>query len=340
MKLNYHKWATIQIDNEYFSNGEYSGFNLVPTSDTLRKMNNYHVKVQKQGNLFTMYLGMANDEPFVIAEAFKNLDYLDFQITVADYEFFNYTVVTNTEAQVFCFQNTNGTSLSQSDEGVVSENDLVSIAVKNLTIQLPEKQVTFQLKDYSGDVLFSKDVDGQLNKNYSIALEGYEDGLHTLDIDGQEQKLYIATSGLEDNGLGFINIDIQQVVSQFKEPINYQLQFNVKSVFWQYQIVVPSNRKIQVLEMEVLDADTKPFSGPEQKTIVGGQEAKIFTSSSPKELQNSLENPPSLNIIYSNDFSNRKNELEIKLPNFETDQIVKLDEGGNSSFIATRIVYV
>jgi hypothetical protein len=50
---------------------------------------------------------------------------------------------------------------------------------------------------------------------------------------------------------------------------------------------------------------------------------------------------PQLQVNYSNEFSNRENLLEIKLPNPETEQLKKFNQKENDgSFLSSTIVYV
>ena len=65
--------------------------------------------------------------------------------------------------------------------------------------------------------------------------------------------------------------------------------------------------------MNISGLTDEKYQGPVEQEIIGGQTAQVFTTANPLPLQNKLEESPQLQVTYSNDFSNRKNQMEIKL---------------------------
>lgn len=93
--------------------------------------------------------------------------------------------------------------------------------------------------------------------------------------------------------------------------------------------------------MTISGINDEKYQGPTDQQIIGGQTAQVFITSDPLQLQNKLEKSPQLLVTYSNDFSHRKNEMEIKLPNPDAEQVKKYNQGENEgSFFSSTIVYV
>ena len=345
MNLNYHKWLDFEVTNSYFSSGESSGFHLVPFQKTTRQMKNYEIMMKKGSNRISFYAGIGVAETFVIDTEFKGLNDLYFQLINEDHLFFNYTDVPFVnDNELYYYEN--GINSSEPNlfhkSDYVNKEDLIGYKPKKFNIQLSGNEVKIEVKTGAGKIINSTIISGSDVKNYLVNLTHYDDGVYQLWMNDELQEtFFISNEEIVKGCMGIIKIDVNKIIIQYQNELKYSIKFNARFVYWQYQVVVPKSRKIEVFEMNVLGIDNEEYIGPIEKEIIGGQTAQVFTTSKAMQLQNKLETNPQLTVTYSNEFSNRKNELELKLPNPEAEQIKKYNQGENEgSFFLPTIVYV
>lgn len=345
MNLNYHKWLTLEITNNYFSSGISSDFHLIPFQKSTNNMKNYQVLIKKIKNTISFHAGISISKPFNINEEFKGLDELYFQLINEDPLFFNYTNIPMVSNQkIYYYENGIHPKaphlLHKSD--FVNEDDLIELKPKISNIQLPDNEVTVTVKTDDDNIIFSRKVDGTKSSNYLINLNHCNDGVYQLWMnDKLQETFFISNEEIHENCSGIIKIDTNKIIDQYQNQLKYSINFDARFVYWQYQVVVPKSRNIKVIKMNISGIDDETYNDPIEKEIIGGQTALIFTTSEAIQLQHKLEVNPLLTVTYSNEFSNRKNELELKLPNPEPEQIKKYNqEKDEVSFFSPTIVYV
>lgn len=333
-----------KVMNNYFTDGVCSDFGMIPFKSTSRDMRNYEILMKKEGNLFSFYAGINIQESFDINTNFNGLKDLFFQLVNKDELFFNYTAIPSVnEQQLYYFENAANTSNPQffQKSQFVTQQDLIGYKPKRFNVQLPNKEVIVEIKTTNNHLVTTAKIDGSIVKNYLISLKQYDDGVYQLWLDNQLQQTFFMSEDIVQNCIGIVRINMEEIIAQYSNNTVYTINFNTRSVFWEYQVVVQKNRKIKVIEMNISGLNDEKYLGPVEQEIIGGQIAQVFTTSNPLPLKNKLEESPQLQVIYSNDFSNRKNQMEIKLPNPNTEQIKKYNQGENKgSFFSSTIVYV
>ena len=222
------------------------------------------------------------------------------------------------------------------------EIDLVSYKPKEFNIQLPNYEVNIEIKTSDNQSVKKVTVDGTKVKNYLLNLSHLDNGVFQIWLNDKLKETFFASSeAMAENCVGIIELNMPELISEYLSKLNYSIDFNTRSVYWRYEVVVRNSRKIQVTEMKVVGANKEVYNGPVEKQIIGGQTAQVFTTSEPIKMQNKLDQNPQLEMIYSNEFSNRQNQLDLKLPNPEAEQIKKINQGENKGlFCSSTIVYV
>lgn len=342
MNLHYHKWMELKVTNNYFQEGMCSDFDVIPFKDTSHKMRNYEVLMKKESNTFSWYAG--TKETFTVA-ALDGLEDLYFQLINSDSLFFNYTdIPLIAENQLYYFHNNANSDSPQlfQKSQFVNKQDVIGIKSKQFNVMLPNNnEVVLEIKNSDDSVVVNTTLDGTKVNNYALSLAQYDNGVYQLWLNNQLQEtFFMSNEGVAENCIGIVKLNVKDIIARYP-TVEYSIDFTARSVYWQYQVVVPKSRKIQVINMNVSGVNNEEYQGPENQEIIGGQTAQVFTTSAPILLQNVLKENPQLQVTYSNDFSNRKNQLEINLPNPDAEQIKKYNQGENeNSFISSTIVYV
>ena len=105
--------------------------------------------------------------------------------------------------------------------------------------------------------------------------------------------------------------------------------------------MLPTSRRIEVTTMEIQGMENEKYEGPVKENLMGEQTAEVFTSDIPLQLREELDKHPQLNLVYVSEFSNRTDELEMKLPNPSVELITKnTNEENEVSFFSSTIIYV
>jgi len=345
MNVHYHKWLDLEVTNNYFSNGGSPHFEVLPFSETARQMKNYEILMKKGSNVFSFYAGEGIEESFTMHQNFKGLDNLYFQLINNDPLFFNYSDISaKSEQELYLFQNTSKSEESNQlqTNQYVSEQDLIGYKPKVFNITLPNKQVNIEIKTDNGESVKKESIDGIKVRNHLLNLNSLDDGVYQVWLDGQFQETFFTTSEeLPQNCVGILKLNIKDLVSKNESTLKYTIDFNARSVYWQYEVVVRHLRKINVKEMKVVGVNKEDYNGPKEQQIIGEQIAQVFTTPNPIQMQYKLEESPQLQVTYSYEFSNRENLLEMKLPNPEVEQLKKFNQEENdNSFLSSTIVYV
>ncbi|NND62729.1 MAG: hypothetical protein HKN48_06000 [Flavobacteriaceae bacterium] len=120
-----------------------------------------------------------------------------------------------------------------------------------------------------------------------------------------------------------------------------QLSFMSRNVYWEYSIIIPEGRNIQVESMSIDGGTLGEFNGPVESLIMNTQKSQNFTSKEPIKLIRSLESNPVIKFSYITPPNNNSQNLELKLPNLNPNQLAKYGEGPlKGRFYVKTIVYV
>ena len=291
------------------------------------------------------YAGKENQVPFDINHDFNGLNDLYFQLINNDPLLFNYSdLPLSGDQQIFYFENRiNAETFNQMQQSTyVSKDDIVAAKMKKFNIQLPESTQSVEIRGSENESIIKEIFDNDAEPaNYQVNLTQQNDGMHELWINNELQEKFFCSSGFSPNCFGVVHFNIKEIVANYGKGFDYKLQLNARSVYWQYQVIVPLTRKIEVIEMKVSGINGENYEDPEEQQIVGGQTAQVFISPSPLQLQYSLETNPLLQLTYTNPFSNGNKQMEIKLPNPGAEELKRNNQvGDDDSFLVTTIIYV
>ncbi len=346
MYINYYKWMALKVTNNYFLNGVCPYLEMLPLRNTVHQIKNYQILIRKESNMFSFYSGVsAETETFSLSDSFNGITDLFFQLVSVDPLFFNYTdILPVSDNQFYYFENSiNPDNLQVMQRSkFVSGKDIVSCKPKIFNIIMPDKKVSLEIKQNDGLIIKSEIIDGNIIRNLLLNLSGFDDGIYMLWLDNELQETFFMTNeNIVENCIGILRLNMKEIISQNQDNLEFSIDFNARSVFLQYLIVVQKSRKINITEMSVSGTGDDKYEGPVDQEIPGGQQAQVFTSPNPVLMQNQPEKTPQLKVTYSNDFSGRKKQLEIKLPDPGAEQIEKYNHGKNEgSFFSTTIFYV
>ena len=343
MKTNYHKWLELKVINNYFPRGICEVLNIVPSKETARHFKNYNMLMKKNGNRFSFYIGTASQSTFDFNKDFEGLTDLYFQVITDDPLFFNYTDIPYLNGQQICyFDNTSNPEVPDrlQQNQFTGTEDLIAFKQKRLTVQLPAGKTDLEIKKNDGESIKKVSVDGSKAKNYQLDLNSQDEGVYELWLNNQRQEIFFLGGKLPENCLGVLHFNIENLIHGDNGP-RYNLTFNARSVYWQYRVVVRETRKIEVVDMRITGVREEKYAGPEKQQIADGRTAQVFTTTTPVRLQYRLAVNPQLQLTYSNDFSDKTNQLDINLPNPDIEELKKYHQGEHEgSFLLSTIVYV
>lgn len=337
--VKYYKWLDLKITHRYFSTGLYQSSQLVPFAESARILKNYSIILQNNNGYFSFYSGIPENETFLIEQNFSQLTTLNFQIITDDYLFFNYTdFPAKNVGQLFYFKNENIKSSLQKSE-YVSGDDIVWVHKKYFIFSKETSTDQVVIMDLKGNRVWHDTSD---KMNVQINMTALADGIYEIWTNEERVETFFSSSEeLSESAIGIFQLDIEVLIQQNTQENSLSLDFNARAVYWQYQLIVPPSRNIQISEIKITSEGSEKYEGPTQREIVGGQIAHVFTSSIPLPLQERFSINPTLEMSYSDDLSNNKKELEIKLPNPSAENLSRNNrEGDEDSFQSTTIVYV
>jgi hypothetical protein len=341
MDLKYHNWLNIEVTHNYFVEDVCSIIDFAPFKDTTTISKNYNILIQKKSNTTSFFIGNRNTQ--ITSEDFHAIEPLYFQIISENNHFHNFTNINPTEHTILNFQTTPqniNTGRLQNGTYVSTEN-LISFKPPHFNISIPNKEVHLEIKTSQGNSILTQTIDGQKVSNYSVNLTNQDTAIYQIWVDNIEQESFLLISGgLHENCIGILCIDPLELLKSNNET-TLQLNFQTRSTYRKYQIIVSNKRKITVSSISIKGISDEKYTGPEETPIINGQIAQVFTSSTPIPLQKEPVSHPQLNINYTNQFSNRNNELEILLPNPNVETLKPYHSDKDSiSYCSTNIVYV
>lgn len=340
MNSNYHKWLEIEITNNYFEKDTIAFCDVVPFEETKRAFKNYELLMDRNDNRITFYVGAKPGDSYQATEAFNGLEQLHFLLMNQDALFFNYTdIPLPVDEQMYYFKNGNQAYLQEG--AYVSTKDQVVYVPQFLTLTLPDTDVNIQIKDGQGKVLIqeqSKNV-----RSYPIKLNALPTGYYELWLDGQlSRKMLVTGQEIPQGCFAVLTLNIEDILAKSDtESTIYTLDFNARSALFQYQVVVSDRRKITIENLSITDELGIDYSGPVAQKIIGNQSAQVFTTTDPVKLVSNRKAVPQLQIQYTNEYSDRLNQMNRGLPQPNIEDLQTVNTGMNSGeFLITTIVYV
>jgi len=345
MNVNYHKWLELELTNSYFLDAVSTDISIIPTPETSRLLDNYNILLHSRINLFHLFIGVDSASEFSFSESFNGLKTLEFQLLANNNLFFNYTDLPQVfDTELFFFGNTDASekSTSLSKNQFASSEDIVTLKSKVFDINIESGSNLLEIKDQNEAVIMDIDLSINETPGVQINLNQFNSGLYDIYIDDQfKERIYISNGNLAVNCFGILNINMDTLRDRTEANVNYSINFKARPVFWQYKVIIPESRKIEVLGIEIKGAGDETYSNPVEEPIVGGQTAKVFTSNMVLPLQYTLAEHPQLQLEYTNEFSDRKNEMEISLPNPGAENLRKFNTGEHAdAFFSSTIIYV
>ena len=345
MDIRYHKWLELEVTHTYFKDNVCSVLNTVPTGTTAQLFKNYQILLKRHANKLSLFVGLAEGESLDVLKQFEGISNLYFQILQEDNFFFSYTdFAFSIEEELLFFSNLNkeasANQLQQSQ--FTNKTDLVSKRPDVFSIGLKTEDTSLEIKNSEGTSIINEAVSNAENPNYVVNLSGQESGVYQLFINGQlMDTFYMNSERFIQNTIGVIQLNMESLKNSYEDGLTYHIDFDSRLVHRQYKVVLPTARKIEVTTMEIQGMEGEKYEGPVKEKLIGDQTAEVFTSDIPLQLKIELDKHPQLNVVYTSEFSNRTNELEIKLPNPGLEGITKnINEENEVSFFSSTIIYV
>jgi len=337
MDIKYHNWLNIEVTHTYFTNSICTNIHFTPLQNTVTSCKNYNILLQQKLNTTSFYVG--NKKSTFEKEDFRAIQPMYFQIISEDLFFFNYTDISAKPSALLFFETSANIDIQNSD--FASDKNLILHRPLVFNISLPYNNVQIEIQPMYGDPIISTSVDGTKNSEYNINLSSQESGVYQLLINGEiKETFFVSSKELDTNCIGVLCIHPLDVISQSLDtPL--KIRFQTRSTYREYQIVVPSKRKINISEMTVSGGDGEKYNGPEQTKMFNGQTAQVFTSAIPLPLEKEPKTHPKLYLDFTNQYSNRSNQMEMLLPNPNTQNLKPYNrKGDTNSFCSSNIVYV
>ncbi len=340
MNIQYNKWLDIVFSHTYFKDGKSNIFELIPLQDTSRILRNYNILMDKRVNVFSFFLGLQSGEN--LNEQLQSINDLYFQMTISDFQFFNYTELEpNSGSKLFYLSNaiTDENTHQLQKSANVSTQDLIEIKPKRFTVKVPSGETTIDIKNASGISIFQKSVSVLNEVDYSIDISNQDDGKYELWINNALEELFFASSQeLLPNCFGIVHLNIATLLKNNQEDMGYRIDFKSREVYRKYQIIIPDSRNIDVTSIQIKSPQGDLYEGPLENEIIGGQTAQVFKSKNKIAFQQEPDASPELTVSYTSRVSHTASTLDIKLPNPDVGSISK--EENEESFFSSTIVYV
>ncbi|UTW66989.1 hypothetical protein KFE94_02415 [bacterium SCSIO 12643] len=337
MDITYHNWLNIEITHLYFTDGICSNIHLNPFQNTSTICQNYNILLHQKQNTTSFFVG--NKKSNYTQEDFLAITPMYFQITSDDLYFFNYTNISPTPDSLLFFETSSHINIQNGD--YASAKNLISHKPLVFDISIPYNNVQIEVQPIHGRPFISESVDGTQNSEYNVNLVTQETGVYQILLNGEvEETFFISTVELNPNCIGILYLNPLEVISQnLSTPL--KINFQTRSTYREYQIVVPTKRKINISSITIQGGNGEKYSGPKEDKILNGQTAQVFTSTSPLPLEKEPKTHPKLYLDYTNQYSNRTNQMEVLLPNPDTQNIKPYNlKGDSNSFYSSNIVYV
>lgn len=335
---------SLSILHTYFSNNECDVLSLTPIKESKREMKQLDLLLNPDINQFSIFAAYNATQGFSWQKLTNVVDELYFFVLNSDNNFLNYTNVPLViDNKTYYFTNSKGSSGMQKGKQVAAA-DRVNLTDLQFNIDIPKNpSVVVTVKDAYGKTVINQTIDGTKQDTFIIDLMIFGSGYYKLYIAGKLNQSFLAIAEmLPVNCLGVLRVDLKAITAEQSKnlPVNYQLNFQTRSTFWVYQVVISPNKKIEVESMTIQSKGGYTYSGPVQTPIVGGNTASVYTSTKVIPLQEQSSNTQTLKVIYRNPFSERKNEMDVPMPFPDVSSIQQQSGKKAVSYVSNKIIYV
>jgi hypothetical protein len=253
MEVTYHQFLNIRANHAYYKNGVSAVFNLVPFELTSRQMQNYSILLNSNANSFSLFSGVNSDESFDIETQFSGIDDIYFQLVVSDPYFFNYTALQISSAgPQFLLSNKDKPSDSAQlhDNEFVSASEAIQIRPPQSNYVIPDGDVKLEVKNSDGEVVIKNEQSNPQQTNFLLDLRNEESGVYELWLNNEiKEQFFLTEQSLQPGCIGIVHLDMATLIDNFTNEMAYHINFDSRSVYWRYKIVVPTNR--QLLEVNI-----------------------------------------------------------------------------------------
>lgn len=347
MNQKFSPLFSLSISHEYFVGSICRNCCLVPFPTSEIELKKYELLLRSFQNQTQLYAAMPPDfQTTDWKERLAAIPDLFFYLQVSDPNFLNYSdlPLEITPSQTYYFTNQPKTEQLQQGAFVSSQDQLTHKSMR-FNIDLPQQsKIQFVLNDAQGKQLITQELDGTKQNSYLVDVNPWGQGLYEVEINGKlALKLLALQKDLPEQALGVIQIKTNNLVESLAagQTMNYALQFQTRSSFWEYTVVLASNRSIEVLEMGISTSEGQAYTGPVKDNTLSGEEANIYTSPEQLALQEEPTAAQSLKMQYKNQYSSRKTALEMTMP-YPTGTSLRTEMGTNGqlSYFSNQIVYV
>jgi hypothetical protein len=342
-QLTYYKWFSIEVTHDYFQKLAYSNFNVVPITSTAKAQRNFEIKINQQSNILTFYVGIRNVATFEIQEALKGLEMLTYELQFTNFLFKNYTDILWTNEPFVMLFTPNDRQLF-TNQPKVSSSDCIARRTNFFSFNVPTNCKQLFVVNAMGEKISSFQFEDTLPSQVFINVSQQDEGLFAIWVNNELFEQFYVSSQPTFHTIGVLQLPINKMiefVQNANESKQFTLAFSARKSYWQYQVVINPNRKIESSSLTIEGVLSETYENPSPKVLPGGNKAMVFTSSKPLKLADRLQNYPKLTVKYKFNYSNQAHELEIKLPTPELLSMRKYEDGEDGmSFLSTTIVNV
>ncbi len=344
MQLLYKEFVNVNLNHTYFVDGLNGEFSIIASNETKVKMKNFNILGKLRTKDFKLFCGLIS-ENHQIADEIRGLEGVYFFLINNDPYFFNYTnlgLVKSYEEILYLTQGKGNNEGLHVNESVSDEDKLVLSSLRfNLALKA-EESTKIELKNKSGNVLIDYLSDKE-ELVYDVNLKPFGEGAYEIWMNDELLHSIFASSQTPPNNcVGVIHLNAREILEDIsdKQIVNYSINFEAPSCYWQYEIISSRDAKIEIEELEINANNGLSFSA-EKGEIMNGDEATIFTSKEMKRIVNKQDKNIELVVKYRNLHSNRLSEMTRVLPMPDITRVRRQkDENGNMVRFAPTLIYV
>ncbi len=335
--VRYHTILELQCTHSYFENNTCPVLRFLPLVGTQAVFKNYELIQRENTSGFALYAGASDQQQFNAAEHLHGMPDLFFKIQVEDPIFLNYTNLPFLkENELFYFSAAQNNQLQKNDH--VSEQDAMPLYPLVFSVPLDgnngNKKISIQ--NEKGVTVIAIENITPSQPSITLDLSAHGPGSYTLWVDGEHRSTFFASDDIQaGKTIGVVRVTMQNLLAFNANSQPLQLHFIARLAFWQYHIVFPEKRQIELVEVAVESSVLGAFEGPEAGALTNGQSSQLFCSATPLPLQKWTETP-NLLVTYVNNFSNSKNQIKQKLP---LPDAAYFSGQRDNQFIISTIVY-
>jgi hypothetical protein len=340
MNVIYKKWLDFKVNHNYFTDGLCEVIKLTPFKESGLVMKNYNILSKNNLGVFSLYIGVADQEPETLKEALANVPDLYFSMLSSDQIFHNYTQIPfQIDTATLFFENEKDQTTSALQEAAfVGKEDIVPVKPKFFDARIPEDTTKVKVIDAAGATVLELGKTSFSNGQCPVNLQGVPPGILELWVNDRMEEKFLLLDSPENWVVGVLRLSAANITDKTKAT-SYQIDFASREIYWQYKILSTST-KTKIKKMTVT-GETGNFKGPETEELANGHKASVFVSETPLKLDEMIQVNPLLTLEYSGNFSSDINSMELKLPNPYPGNLELINnQQSEKRLLVSTIVYV